>query len=109
LVAIDRASGAIVGSSRYHGFDAEQGLIEIGWSFLARRCWGGRYNGEMKRLMLEHAFRTIERVLFVIGPENRRSRRSVEKIGAVYVGTKPDARGRERVVYELTKSVFEKG
>ena len=55
LVAIERATGEIVGSSRFHGFDAEQSVIEVGWSFLARRCWGGTYNGEMKRLMLRHA------------------------------------------------------
>jgi len=103
LVAIERASGLIVGSSRYHGFDPEQSVVEIGWSFLARRCWGGAYNGEMKRLMLAHAFQTVDRVIFVIGPQNRRSRRAVEKIGAVYAGTKLDPKGRERVVYELTK------
>src|SRR5881396_1372635 len=109
LVAIDRATGQIIGSSRYHGFDATERLVEIGWTFLARRYWGGRYNGEMKRLMLQHAFETVERVIFVIGPENRRSRRAVEKIGGVYTGTRPDAKGRERVVYELTKSAFKKG
>jgi RimJ/RimL family protein N-acetyltransferase len=106
LVAIERSSGAIVGSSRFHDFDAERSVVEIGWSFLARRCWGGKYNGEMKRLMLEHAFKTVERVVFIIGPENRRSRRAVEKIGAVYSGVRPDARGRERVVYELTRGAF---
>lgn len=109
LVAIERASGQIVGSSRFHDFEADTSVVEIGWSFLARRCWGGRYNGEMKRLMLEHAFKTVERVLFIIGPENRRSRRAVEKIGGVYVGVRPDARGRERVVYELTRSAFATG
>jgi RimJ/RimL family protein N-acetyltransferase len=109
LVAIELSSGEIVGSSRYHGFDATQSVVEIGWSFLARRCWGGNYNGDMKRLMLEHAFNTVERVVFIIGPENRRSRRAVEKIGAVYVGMKPDPKGRERVVYELTKSAFATG
>jgi RimJ/RimL family protein N-acetyltransferase len=56
----------------------------------------------MKRLMLEHAFRSVDRVLFVIGPDNRRSRRAVEKIGAVFAGTTTDGKGRERVVYELT-------
>jgi RimJ/RimL family protein N-acetyltransferase len=30
--------------------------IEIGWTFLARRHWGGHINGEIKRLMLIHAF-----------------------------------------------------
>jgi len=109
LVAIERSSGAMVGSSRFHDFDAEQSVVEIGWTFLARRCWGGVYNGEMKRLMLEHAFKTVERVVFVIGPENHRSRRAVEKIGAVHVGARLDAQGRERVVYELTRLAIEPG
>jgi RimJ/RimL family protein N-acetyltransferase len=60
----------------------------------------------MKRLMLEHAFKWVKRVIFVIGPENRRSQRAVEKIGGVRAGTKTDALGRERVVYELTPPLF---
>jgi RimJ/RimL family protein N-acetyltransferase len=102
LVAVERASGRIIGSSRYHGYDAEQRVVEIGWTFLARAYWGGRYNGEMKRLMLEHAFKSVARVLFIIGPENRRSQRAVEKLGAMRCGTTLDPHGRERVVYELT-------
>jgi len=35
----------------------------------------------MKRLMLEHAFRFVENVVFLIGADNLRSRRAVEKIG----------------------------
>jgi len=109
LVAIDRSMGQIIGSSRFHGFDAIESVVEIGWTFLARRYWGGRYNGEMKRLMLEHAFKTVDQVLFIIGPENRRSRRAVEKIGAEYLRVAPDTKGRERVVYVLTKAAFAQG
>jgi RimJ/RimL family protein N-acetyltransferase len=109
LVAIDRATGDVIGSSRYHGHDAERRLVEIGWTFLARAYWGGRYNGEMKRLMLEHAFRSVDRVLFVIGPDNRRSQRAVEKIGGVRTGTTTDGRGRERVVYEITPPLYVRG
>jgi N-acetyltransferase len=106
LVALDRATGHIIGSSRYHGYDAERSVVEIGWTFLARAYWGGRYNGEMKRLMLEHAFKSVQRVIFIIGPDNRRSRRAVEKIGAAFAGTTRDARGRERVMYELNPSSY---
>jgi RimJ/RimL family protein N-acetyltransferase len=109
LVAIDRATGDVIGSSRYHGHDSERRLVEIGWTFLARAYWGGRYNGEMKRLMLEHAFRSVDRVLFVIGPDNRRSQRAVEKIGGVRTGTTTDGRGRERVVYEITPPLYVRG
>ena len=106
LVVIDRATGKIIGSSRFHGYDADRSLIEIGWSFLARAYWGGRYNGEMKRLMLQHAFRSVDRVVFVIGPHNRRSQRAVEKLGGVRAGMTTDAHGQERVVYELTPALY---
>ena len=106
LVAIDRANGQVIGSSRYHGYDAQRSVIEIGWTFLARAYWGGRFNGEMKRLMLEHAFRSVTRVIFVIGPENRRSQRAVEKLGGVRAGTTTDEHDRERVVYELTPARY---
>ena len=109
LVALDRDTGQIIGSSRYHGYDAERSVIEIGWSFLARAYWGGRYNGEMKRLMLEHAFRSVARVMFIIGPDNRRSQRAVEKIGGVRAGMTTDVHGRDRVVYELTPALYAKG
>lgn len=108
LVALDRATGAVIGSSRYHAYDPERREVEIGWSFLARRYWGGRYNGEMKRLMLEHAFGWVDRVIFVIGPENARSRRAVEKIGGVLAGATVDTLGRARVVYEITSPLHDR-
>jgi RimJ/RimL family protein N-acetyltransferase len=81
LVAIDPAHGGIIGSSRYDLERAGAGEMEIGWTFLARRYWGGAANALMKRLMLEHAFRYVERVIFVVGEHNLRSRRAMEKIG----------------------------
>jgi RimJ/RimL family protein N-acetyltransferase len=36
LLAIDRADGRVIGSSRYFGYDAAVGEVEIGWTFLAR-------------------------------------------------------------------------
>jgi RimJ/RimL family protein N-acetyltransferase len=106
LVAVDRATGRIIGSSRFHGYDADRSVIEIGWTFLARAFWGGRYNGEMKRLMLVHAFQWVDRVIFVIGPDNRRSQRAVEKIGGVLAGETTDASGQRRVVYEITPALY---
>lgn len=103
LVAIDRASGALVGSSRYYGWDPVAREIEIGWTFLARSHWGGRYNAEMKALMLGHAFRFAATVLFLVGPKNLRSRRAVEKIGGVLRGT-VERFGSESVVYALTRT-----
>ena len=106
LVVIDRANGLVIGSSRFHGYDEANSEIEIGWTFLARSHWGGRYNGEMKRLMLTHAFRFVTGVVFLIGPHNFRSQRAVEKIGAVRTGSRFDATGRESFVYRIEASAF---
>ena len=107
FMVIDRSTGEVIGSTRYFGYDPDRSEIEIGWTFLARSHWGGRYNGEMKRLMLEHAFQFVDRVVFLVGPLNLRSRRAVEKIGGVERGTRM-ANGRESVVYELTPAQFER-
>lgn len=101
LISIERNSGEVIGSSRYHAYDEEKSEVEIGWTFLARRCWGGAYNAEMKRLMLEHAFRYVDSVYFVIGPANMRSRKAVEKIGAKFEGPTMDRSGEPRVVYRI--------
>jgi N-acetyltransferase len=106
LIAIDAKTRRVIGSSRFHGYDAENGEVEIGWSFLARSHWGGSYNGQMKELMLQHAFRFVGRVVFLIGPDNLRSQRAVEKIGAVRAGSRADATGRVRYRYEITASAF---
>lgn len=104
FIVTDTRDGRVIGSSRYHGYDERRSEVEIGWTFLARSHWGGRCNGEMKQLMLRHAFQFVERVVFLIGPQNYRSQRAVEKIGAVRVGTRPGTNGRESVVYEITRA-----
>ena len=83
LTILDRATGEIVGSSRYDGFDPERSEVEIGWTFLARRCWGGVWNRQLKRLMLDHAFQVVDTVIFRVGEANLRSRAAMEKIGGV--------------------------
>jgi N-acetyltransferase len=102
LIAIDSKEGQVIGSSRFHGYDKEKSEIEIGWTFLARSHWGGRYNREMKQLMLRHAFKFVGRVIFLIGPQNLRSQKAIEKIGGVRVGSRPDAGGRDSFVYQVT-------
>lgn len=106
LVARDRKTGQVIGASRYHGYKPDESEIEIGWTFLARPYWGGAYNGEMKRLMLEHAFRFVENVVFLVGAENRRSRKAVEKIGGAFIGTRIDGKRQERVVYRITADAW---
>jgi len=82
LVAVDRRTEKIIGSSRYFWYGPEPSELEIGWTFLARSCWGGNYNGEMKRLMLDHAFTFVDHVIFWweqrMSGRGRLSRRSAE-------------------------------
>jgi len=105
LVIRDAKTKQLIGSSTYR-VDPTRNQIEIGWTYLARAYWGGRYNGEAKRLMLTHAFRFFPRVVFRIGPNNRRSRRAVEKIGATYVGEGQNADGSTHVVYKIDATDF---
>jgi len=87
FVIIDKKSQRIIGSTRFYGYDGNKSEIEIGWTFLARKYWGGRYNAEMKQLMLAHAFKFVESVVFLVGEKNIRSQKAMEKIGAIKSGT----------------------
>jgi len=93
FAVIDARTQQIVGSTRFFGYDREKSEIEIGWTFLARKYWGGRYNREMKVLLLDHAFNFVEAVVFLVGERNFRSQRAMEKIGAIKVGTATRAYG----------------
>jgi RimJ/RimL family protein N-acetyltransferase len=106
LVAMDCKNVQVIDSSRFHGYDQEESEIEIGWTFLARSHWGGLYNGEMKRLMLGHAFKFVNNVVFLIGPQNFRSQRAVEKIGGVRAGSRLQEDGRQSFVYKIAASTF---
>jgi N-acetyltransferase len=106
FVARDCKTNQVIGSSRFHGYDKEKSEIEIGWTFLARSYWGGAYNREMKQLMLRHAFQFVNSVVFLVGPQNLRSQRAMEKIGGVRAGSRRDASGRESFVYQITASTL---
>jgi N-acetyltransferase len=85
FVIIERKSGRIIGSSRYCNLNLTNREVEVGWTFLEREFWGGIYNRELKRLMLDHAFRFVDRVLFVVGEQNIRSQKALAKIGASFL------------------------
>jgi N-acetyltransferase len=103
LLALDARDGRVIGSSRFHDYDEAKSQIEIGWTFLARSHWGGACNREMKQLMLAHAFRFVDSVVFLVGPENWRSQRAMEKIGGVRLEARRTWQGRESIVYQIRK------
>jgi len=106
LIVLDRKDDRVIGSSRFHCYDLVRSEIEIGWTFLARSHWGGVYNGELKRMMLAHAFKFVDNVIFFVGSTNLRSQRAMEKIGGVRAGTKLDPNGRESFIYRITRAAF---
>ena len=111
LTIRERASGRVMGASRYSTAFVGNGEVEIGWTFLARDHWGGHTNREIKRLMLAHAFRWFDPVIFAVGEANGRSRRAMEKIGAVLrsdVQYRPMA-GADvcHVLYEIRKNAWQ--
>jgi RimJ/RimL family protein N-acetyltransferase len=83
VVAIDVKTRQIIGASRYFWYGPDQSDLEIGWTFLSRAYWGGVYNRELKRLMLDHAFQFVDRVIFLVGVGNVRSQRAMLKIGGI--------------------------
>ncbi|HTV76760.1 MAG TPA: GNAT family N-acetyltransferase [Steroidobacteraceae bacterium] len=102
LVAVDTAHDVPVGCSRYTQY-VPGASISIGYTFLARSHWGGATNAEMKRLMLHHAFSDVQEVLFMVAEHNLRSRRAVEKLGALPRGVEDSPRwGQIHVIYGLT-------
>jgi len=107
FAVIELASGRIIGSSRYWNLDPSVSEVEIGWTFLQRAFWGGLYNGELKRLMIDHALRFVDRVVFIAGENNLRSQKALEKIGARFVKTlerpSPDGVMQRNVVFAVGK------
>ena len=106
---VERANGSIIGSSRFHGYDTERREIEIGWTFLIRRHWGGVTNHEVKRLMLSHAFTFVDTVVFQVGIANWRSQGAMgENLAQVRregIAIWPSVGG-AYIVFEITKAAF---
>ena len=84
FATIERASGSVVGSTRFENIDVENRRTEIGWSWLNPRWWRTPINSEAKYLMLRHAFERWEciRVEFKTLTTNQRSRDAVLRLGA---------------------------
>jgi RimJ/RimL family protein N-acetyltransferase len=106
IVAIE--SGQIVGSSRYTDYNDRTSSVEIGFTFLTRPYWGGAYNRELKSLMLNYAFRFVETAYFVVGSDNHRSRKAMNKIGGLQVedvaSTPVTGDLSKSVVFQINKS-----
>src|SRR6266496_2835409 len=82
LAIVDLKSKRIIGSSAFYDWNPAQREIAIGLTLLERAFWGGPYNRELKSLMLNHAFRFVDRVLFQVAEQNLPSQKALQKMGA---------------------------
>jgi RimJ/RimL family protein N-acetyltransferase len=107
LIVSRNDTNQIIGSSRFYDFNPSKSQIAIGYTFLSRACWGHKYNKEMKRLMLDHAFKFVDSVVFHIGDTNIRSQKAIEKIGATLVErfprTLPDGSPYMEMIFQVIK------
>ena len=99
-----------IGCSRFYDFDEAERTVAVGYTFLAKKCWGTTYNRAMKSLMLDHAFLCVDRVVFHVGANNVRSRTAMERLGGVLVGERMVAyhgeKGTPNVIYEIEKEAW---
>lgn len=82
----NRATGEVIGSSRFYDFDSKENSVAIGYTYLARDHWGTTYNKALKSLMLAHALQFVDKVIFHIGACNIRSQKAIKKLGAIKIG-----------------------
>jgi len=87
LVLVAIHDGRVVGMSSFYDTDDAKNSTAIGGTYFTPAVRGTGVNREVKRLMLAAAFGAdARRVEFHIDAINGRSRRAVEKIGAVFEG-----------------------
>ncbi len=86
LVIRERKNGSVIGSSRFYDFSAQPSSVIIGYTFLARGYWGGVFNRDLKKLMVNYALASVKTAYFQVGVKNLRSQAAMLKIGAINTG-----------------------
>lgn len=88
FVTVLRATGSAVGSTSFHRYRPQDGVVEVGSTWLNPSQWGTGANVEAKLLMLDHAFTELGcvRVEFKTDARNARSRAALAAIPAQFEG-----------------------
>ncbi|MFN2519690.1 MAG: GNAT family N-acetyltransferase [Candidatus Limnocylindria bacterium] len=81
----DAGSGTAIGTTRYANIDRANRSTEIGWTFYEPERQRTAVNTEAKLLLLRHAFEELGaiRVWLQTDEKNDRSRRAIERLGAI--------------------------
>ena len=88
FATVERATGRVIGSTRFGNIDRQNHRVEIGWTWVARPWQRTAVNTEAKYLMMRHAFETLGcmRVELKTDSLNERSRAAILRIGAKQEG-----------------------
>ena len=88
FATVERATGRVVGSTRFGNIDVANRRMEIGWTWIGRPWQRTAVNTEAKLLMLRHAFETLGcmRVELKTDVLNERSRAAILRLGATQEG-----------------------
>jgi RimJ/RimL family protein N-acetyltransferase len=89
FATVERASGRVIGSTRFAHIEPAHRRVEIGWTWIGRPWQRSAINTEAKYLMLRHAFESwgCHRVELKTNTLNEKSRRAILRIGGVEEGT----------------------
>ncbi len=109
FATIERASGRLIGSTRFMSIVPEHRRLEIGWTWVAGPWQRGGANREVKYLQLRHAFEVLgaNRVEFKTDSLNEKANPALRAIGATFEGTfrdhmvMPDGRLRHSNYYSV--------
>lgn len=106
FTVLDACNREVIGCTRYYDYSPKDSEVYIGWTFLKRSHWGGKFNGEMKKLLIDHAFTDVTKVKFHIDSFNRRSQEATKKMGAKFIGQYEQNEGRHgprtTFIFEIT-------
>ena len=88
FVTVERASGKVVGSTRFGNIETANLRAEIGWTWITPAFQRTAVNTEATLLMLTHAFETWKciRVELKTDALNERSRAAIKRLGATEEG-----------------------
>jgi RimJ/RimL family protein N-acetyltransferase len=86
FLILDTETQKVIGSTRFYDLDVEKSEVIIGYTFLGKEYWGGKFNHAAKKLLINHAFQYVNHVVFHIGAQNIRSQMAITKLGAMKVG-----------------------
>ena len=82
---IEKATGEVIGSTRFYDYNEQEDSIFIGYTFYATAWWGKGINPAVKAMMLDYVFPFVSKVNFHIGADNIRSQIAISRLGAVKV------------------------